>query len=258
MQIELSDIHKTYRPSGEAPVRAVRGVDLRIRPGERVALMGPSGCGKTTLLSILGLLARPTGGLYRLGETDVSALSRTEQARCRARSIGFVFQSYNLLPRERAWRNVVLPLTFRPDTRRVRREKAMQALDAVGLAHRARHVPAQMSGGEQQRVAIARALIVEPSLLIADEPTGNLDSASGRQVMELLSGIANSNGITIVMATHDPATAAYADRIVHMRDGVLVTDSPPASPAASRPPGRASEAGGPSRQDTYPNGPHAG
>jgi len=234
MHIELQDIRKTYRPAGEAPVRAVRGVDLHIRSGERVALMGPSGCGKTTLLSILGLLARPTGGLYKLGDTDVSALSRTEQARCRGRAIGFIFQSYNLLPREQAWRNVVLPLTFRTDTRRVRREKAMQALDAVGLARRARHLPTQMSGGEQQRVAIARALIVEPSLLIADEPTGNLDSASGKQVMELLSDVADRHGITIVMATHDATTAAYADRIVHMQDGVLVDAPHRSSRAKSR------------------------
>lgn len=219
MNIELKGVSKTYRPSRDAAVRAVREIDMIIRQGERVALMGPSGCGKTTLLSILGLLSRPTAGRYFLDGRDVCQLSRAEQARFRGERIGFIFQSYNLLPREQAWRNVIMPLSFQTKHRGMRRQRAMEAMAAVNLLPRARHYPAQMSGGEQQRVAIARALVNRPRLLIADEPTGNLDSSTGKEIMDLISNVAKQCEASVIMATHDRSVADCAERIIEMRDG---------------------------------------
>lgn len=225
MNIELKGVSKTYSLSGEAPVPALREIDIAIAPGESVALMGPSGCGKTTLLSVIGLLTQPSGGSYLLDERDAGGFSRREQARYRGQEIGFVFQAYNLLPRERAWRNVMLPLTFRSECRATRKEKALEALAAVHLEHRARHYPSQMSGGEQQRVAIARALVCRPSLLVADEPTGNLDSHAGDEIMDLILEVATQCGASVIMATHDRQTARYAHRLLEMRDGMIVADA---------------------------------
>jgi putative ABC transport system ATP-binding protein len=224
MRVELSAISKTYRLSETVKVPALRDVTLRLGDGELVALVGPSGCGKTTLLSILGLLTAPTSGSYRLDGQEVGEFSRREMARYRATSIGFIFQAYNLLPREPAWRNVMFPLTFRAETRATRRQRAMEALEAVGLAHRAHHHPAQMSGGEQQRVAVARALVNRPRFLLADEPTGNLDSKTGSDVLDLIIDLARRSGTSVVMATHDPRVASRAGRVVEMSDGAIVAD----------------------------------
>ncbi|MBM4154493.1 MAG: ABC transporter ATP-binding protein [Lentisphaerae bacterium] len=224
MRVELSGIGKTYRLSETVEVPALRDIDLRVREGEFVALVGPSGCGKTTLLSILGLLTLPSAGSYRLEDREAAGFSRNEMARCRASTIGFIFQAYNLLPREPAWRNVMFPLTFRAETRATRRQRALEALEAVGLAHRANHRPAQMSGGEQQRVAVARALVNRPKLLLADEPTGNLDSRTGRDVLDMIVDLAGRFGTSVITATHDPRVAARAGRVVEMSDGAIVSD----------------------------------
>lgn len=228
MRVELSGIGKTYRLSETVQVPALHGVSLQVAEGEFVALVGPSGCGKTTLLSILGLLTQPTAGSYRLEGREVAGYSRNEMARCRAATIGFIFQAYNLLPREPAWRNVMFPLTFRAETRATRRQRAMEALEAVGLTHRANHRPSQMSGGEQQRVAVARALVNRPRLLLADEPTGNLDSRTSIEIMDLFRAL-NDGGISIVMVTHEPDIARFTKRNILMRDGRIVRDAAVAS-----------------------------
>jgi putative ABC transport system ATP-binding protein len=222
MYVELTAVNKTYRMSESVAVPALCDVDLSVDRGEFVALVGPSGCGKTTLLSILGLLMWPTSGHYRLEGRDTSSVSRRDHAALRGDLIGFIFQSYNLLSRETAWRNVMFPLTFRPETRGTRKQAAMEALDAVGLGHRANHYPSQMSGGEQQRIAVARALVNRPRLLVADEPTGNLDSHTGQDVLELIIRLAGEYGTSIVMATHDLSVAQQAARIVRMADGRIV------------------------------------
>ncbi|MBT3194124.1 MAG: ABC transporter ATP-binding protein [Verrucomicrobia bacterium] len=222
MYVELSAIEKVYRMSERVEVPALRGIDLSVEKGEFVALVGPSGCGKTTLLSVLGLLTWPTAGTYCLDGCDTRSVSRREQAGLRSELIGFIFQSYNLLARETAWRNVMFPLTFRSQTRGTRKRTAMEALDAVGLADRADHYPSQLSGGEQQRVAVARALVNRPRLLIADEPTGNLDSHTGKEILELIIRLAGEYGTSIVMATHDLTVARRAGRIVSMADGGVV------------------------------------
>jgi putative ABC transport system ATP-binding protein len=224
--IKLMDIHKTYQ-TGEVEVKAVRGVSLEIFPGEFVALMGASGSGKSTLMNIIGCLDRPTQGRYLLDDIDVSQLNRDELADIRNQKIGFVFQGFNLLSRTSALENVELPMLY---TRQhlegaTQRERALQALEIVGLGDRADHKPNQLSGGQQQRVAIARALANQPALLLADEPTGNLDSRTSIEIMGVFQKL-NDQGITIVMVTHELDVAHYTKRMVVMRDGKVVGDSP--------------------------------
>ena len=220
----LTDVHKTYR-TGEMEVRAVRGVSLEIRRGEFVALMGASGSGKSTLMNILGCLDRPTQGRYLLDGADISQLGRDQLANIRNGKLGFVFQSFNLLPRTSARENVELPLLYGRHglTNDQLREKADRVLASVGLDGRQDHHPSQLSGGQQQRVAIARALINDPEVLLADEPTGNLDSRTSIEIMGIFQEL-NERGITIVMVTHEPDIAAYARRNVLMRDGLVQND----------------------------------
>jgi putative ABC transport system ATP-binding protein len=222
--VRLEEIRKTYR-TGEVDVHAVRGVSLEIAQGEFVALMGSSGSGKSTLMNILGCLDRPTAGRYFLDGEDVSSLSRDELADVRNQKLGFVFQNFNLLARTSALENVELPLLYSNEalTNVELREKAEQVLSAVGLAGRGDHTPSQLSGGQQQRVAIARALINDPEVLLADEPTGNLDSRTSVEVMEIFQKL-NEKGITIVMVTHEADIAAYARRNIVMKDGLVKSD----------------------------------
>src|SRR6266478_2278479 len=224
--VRLSDVHKTYR-TGEMEVHAVRGVSLEIQRGEFVALMGASGSGKSTLMNILGCLDRPTAGRYVLDESDVSALNRDQLADIRNNKIGFVFQNFNLLPRTSARENVELPLLYgrRGLTNAQLREKADAVLASVGLEGREDHHPSQLSGGQQQRVAIARALINDPEVVLADEPTGNLDSRTSAEIMVIFQKL-NERGITIVMVTHETDIAAYARRNIVMRDGRVQSDRP--------------------------------
>jgi putative ABC transport system ATP-binding protein len=212
---------------GNTIVDALRGVDLAIRAGEFLALMGASGSGKSTLLNIIGLLDRPTAGEYWLEGKPVSSLRRDELADLRGRRIGFIFQNFNLLPRLSAWENVALPLAYRRGEYRSEEQsrKAVKVLARVGLDHRAGHQPTELSGGERQRVAIARALVTQPAVILADEPTGNLDSVTGRDILRLLSEL-HKEGKTIVMVTHDMSIARYASRICTMRDGILTEGEP--------------------------------
>lgn len=220
--IRTEGLARSYR-MGSATVQALRGVDLSVAAGEFVALMGTSGSGKSTLLSLLGLLDRPTTGSYWLEGAQVSSLSRNALAQVRGARIGFIFQSFNLLPRLAAWENVALPLAYRNGrvSPHQQREKAIEALTRVGLAERANHQPMELSGGERQRVAIARALVTRPAVILADEPTGNLDSATGAEIMRLL-GELHGEGCTIVLVTHDPEIARHASEIYMMRDGLLI------------------------------------
>src|SRR2546429_6946250 len=222
--VKLVDVHKVYH-TGEMEVPAVRGVSLDIKRGEFVALMGASGSGKSTLMNILGCLDRPTSGSYFLDDADVSGLDRDQLADIRNRKIGFVFQNFNLLPRTTARENVELPLVYSAQrlTNAELRERADRVLASVGLAGREDHHPSQLSGGQQQRVAIARALINEPEVLLADEPTGNLDSRTSVEIMAIFQQL-NERGITAIMVTHEPDIAAYAKRNVMMRDGVILND----------------------------------
>src|SRR5436309_3402354 len=222
--VKLIDVHKTYR-AGEVEVRAVRGVSLEIQRGEFVALMGASGSGKSTLMNILGCLDRPTSGSYVLDEADVSVLDRDQLADIRNHKLGFVFQSFNLLPRTSARENVELPLLYgtRNMSNAQLREKADAVLASVGLGGREDHHPSQLSGGQQQRVAIARALVNDPEVVLADEPTGNLDSRTSVEIMGIFQQL-NGRGITTIMVTHEQDIAAYARRNVVMRDGVILDD----------------------------------
>ena len=220
--IDLHDVIKTYR-TGSLTVDAVRGVSLTIAPGEYVAIMGPSGSGKSTLMHILGCLDPLTSGSYWLAGQDVSRMSEDELAEVRNRRIGFVFQQFNLLPSLSAWRNVELPLCYAGVRRDERRSRAIDALRRVGLADRIMHRPGELSGGQQQRVAIARALVTDPALLLADEPTGNLDSASSAEVLALFDEL-HKSGRTMILITHEQDVALRADRVVRLRDGRIEMD----------------------------------
>jgi putative ABC transport system ATP-binding protein len=222
--VALENVSRIYR-NGDIEVRAVDGVDLRIARGEFVAVMGASGSGKSTLMNILGCLDRPSSGRYVLDGLDVSGLDRDQLADLRNQKLGFVFQGFHLLPRTSALENVELPMLYaRGLTPAQQRERGLHALDTVGLADRAEHHPNQLSGGQQQRVAIARALVNEPVLLLADEPTGNLDTHTSTEIMGVFQGL-NGRGLTVVMVTHEPDIARYAKRTIVMRDGKIVTDS---------------------------------
>jgi putative ABC transport system ATP-binding protein len=218
--IRVCGVRRTYR-LGETPVAALDGVSLTIGEGEFVALVGPSGSGKSTLLNLLGGLDRPSAGALWVGDLELGGAEDAVLTQHRRRRVGFVFQSFNLLPRLTALENVALPLVFAGLPLRERRARAERLLKRVGLSHRLRHYPGQLSGGEQQRVAIARALANYPSLLLADEPTGNLDTASGGGIMALLHELNRSDCVTVVVVTHDAAVADYADRVVYLRDGQI-------------------------------------
>jgi len=220
--IEVSDLTKTY-DAGDVPVHALRGVTLSIAAGESAAIMGSSGSGKSTLMNILGCLDRPTSGSYRLNGIPVASMTRSELAEVRGRFLGFVFQSFNLLARTSAIDNVELPLVYAGVSGRARRRRAEAALVRVGLADRMEHLPNQLSGGQQQRVAIARALVSEPKVILADEPTGNLDSQTSAEIMALFQELVGA-GITVVLVTHEADIAGYAARVIEMRDGRVVAD----------------------------------
>ena len=220
--IHLDGVTKVFF-TDEVETHALSGIRMEIAKGEYVAIAGPSGCGKSTLLSILGLLDSPTEGKYTLNGKSVADLPLSERARVRNREIGFIFQSFNLIGDLNVDENVELPLTYRGMKSAERKERVMAALEKVGMSHRVKHYPSQLSGGQQQRVAVARALVGAPSVLLADEPTGNLDSANGEAVMELLREL-HRNGATIVMVTHDPRYARFADRSIHLFDGRIVEE----------------------------------
>lgn len=221
---EATGLTRSYQLEGVS-VEALRGVDLRIDQGEFAAILGPSGSGKSTLMHLLGCLDRPTSGTLKVGGVDVSTLNDTQLAELRNETIGFVFQSFHLLARTSALDNVALPLVYRGTSKSERRRKAKEALEAVGLGHRLDHRPSQMSGGEQQRVAIARALVGDPKVVLADEPTGNLDTRNGVEVMNLLQRLNEESGVAVVIVTHEPEVAERARRQIHVRDGLIELDS---------------------------------
>jgi putative ABC transport system ATP-binding protein len=221
--VKMDAVSKVFI-TDEVETHALAGIQLTIQKGEYLSISGPSGCGKSTLLAILGLLDTPSGGSYVLNSKPVSNLKLQERARIRNREIGFIFQAFNLIGDLSVYENVELPLTYRGMPSSERKASVMEALDKVGMTHRIKHYPSQLSGGQQQRVAVARALAGSPSVLLADEPTGNLDSANGEAVMELLKGLHN-HGATICMVTHDPRYASFADRTIHMFDGKIVEEN---------------------------------
>jgi putative ABC transport system ATP-binding protein len=223
MTIALSDIRKIYQ-MGDTPVAALAGVSLQIQAGEFTAIMGPSGSGKSTLMNILGCLDRPTSGSYMLDGQEVACLTDDELAVTRNKKIGFIFQSFNLLPRITAIENVALPLIYAGVEKNERYVRAVEALTSVGLEPRMHHLPNELSGGQRQRVAIARALVNKPTILMADEPTGALDTKSGNEVMQIFQNL-NSAGRTIILVTHESEIAAHAKRIIHVRDGLIVRDT---------------------------------
>jgi putative ABC transport system ATP-binding protein len=220
--IRIVELHRAYQMGAEL-IRALNGVSLEIRRNEYVAIMGPSGSGKSTMMNLLGCLDTPTAGEYWLNGQEVSGLSDDELARVRNREIGFVFQTFNLLPRATALHNVELPLVYAGARARERRERAVEALERVGLGHRMEHRPNELSGGQRQRVAIARALVNRPSILLADEPTGNLDSTTSEEIMRVFADLHRA-GQTVIMVTHEPDIAAHAERVVVLRDGRVETD----------------------------------
>jgi putative ABC transport system ATP-binding protein len=222
VMIELSNITKTYR-MGEMDICALCNISLRVNPGELIAIMGPSGSGKSTLMNIIGCLDRPTGGIYRFENREISAMTDDELATVRNGKVGFVFQTFNLLPRFSALKNVEVPLIYSGIPARVRRERAVPMLEKVGLGDRLHHKPSELSGGQQQRVAIARALVNNPPLLLADEPTGNLDSRSGEEILNILTDL-NRQGVTIMIVTHDRDVAARCKRIINLKDGQIIKD----------------------------------
>ncbi|HEY0783530.1 MAG TPA: ABC transporter ATP-binding protein [Thermoanaerobaculia bacterium] len=220
--IQLDGVTKVFL-TDEVETHALSGIHLEIRNGEYVAIAGPSGCGKTTLLSILGLLDTPSDGKYRLNNKQVADLSFSDRARIRNQEIGFIFQAFNLIGDLTVYENVELPLTYRGMPAKERKERVQEALERVGMSHRMKHYPSQLSGGQQQRVAVARAVVGKPSILLADEPTGNLDSRNSEQVMDLLEEL-HKEGATICMVTHDPRFARYSERTIHLFDGRVVEE----------------------------------
>ncbi len=230
--IELENVTKVYK-MGQTKVHALDGINVQIQAGEMVAVMGPSGSGKSTLMAILGCLDIPTEGIYRLEGEPVEKLNENQLAQVRSRKVGFVFQQFNLLPRTSALENVILPLLYDGVHGKARTEKAKAALETVGLADRIHHRPNQLSGGEQQRVAIARALVNDPTILLADEPTGNLDTKTGEEIIGLFQKLHQEKGQTVVYVTHDAFIARHTQRIIRLVDGKIISDEPVANPVAA-------------------------